>query len=270
MLTFNPGDVRLGDLERIWREGLPARLDSSARAAVEASAGQIAKAAAGNAAVYGVNTGFGKLAHVKIAASDTRTLQRNLVLSHCCGVGDETDPASVRLMMALKLLSLGRGASGVRWELITLLEDMLEQGVTPVIPLQGSVGASGDLAPLAHMAAVMIGEGEAFYDGKRLPGAQALVAAGLKPVLLEAKEGLALINGTQFSTAMALAALFRCGAPDRQCGADILPVHRCRDGIDCATAPANSQASGPSRADRSGRPYARPDGRFADTRQPPR
>ncbi|KPP83106.1 MAG: histidine ammonia-lyase HutH [Oceanicaulis sp. HLUCCA04] len=208
MLTFNPGDVRLGDLERIWREGLPARLDSSARAAVEASAGQIAKAAAGNAAVYGVNTGFGKLAHVKIAASDTRTLQRNLVLSHCCGVGDETDPASVRLMMALKLLSLGRGASGVRWELITLLEDMLEQGVTPVIPLQGSVGASGDLAPLAHMAAVMIGEGEAFYDGKRLPGAQALVAAGLKPVLLEAKEGLALINGTQFSTAMALAALF--------------------------------------------------------------
>ncbi|WP_429911648.1 histidine ammonia-lyase [Glycocaulis sp.] len=208
MLTLIPGSVRLADLERIWREGLPARLDPSAREGVEASAARVADAAQGGAAVYGVNTGFGKLAHVKIAAGDTRTLQRNLILSHCCGVGEETDAATVRLMMALKLLSLGRGASGVRWELIALIEAMLERGVTPVIPLQGSVGASGDLAPLAHMAAVMIGEGEALHAGKRLPGAKALSAAGLKPIVLEAKEGLALINGTQFSTAMALAGLF--------------------------------------------------------------
>ncbi|AZU04448.1 histidine ammonia-lyase [Glycocaulis alkaliphilus] len=208
MLTLIPGSVRLADLERIWREGLPARLDPSAREGVEASAARVAQAAQGADAVYGVNTGFGKLAHVKIAAGDTRTLQRNLILSHCCGVGDETDAAIVRLMMALKLLSLGRGASGVRWELIALIEAMLERGVTPVIPLQGSVGASGDLAPLAHMAAVMIGEGEAIHAGKRLSGGKALSAAGLKPIVLEAKEGLALINGTQFSTAMALAGLF--------------------------------------------------------------
>lgn len=208
MLTLIPGSVRLADLERIWREGIPARLDPSAREGVEASAARVAEAAQGGTAVYGVNTGFGKLAHVKIAAGDTRTLQRNLILSHCCGVGDETDAAVVRLMMALKLLSLGCGASGVRWELIALIEAMLERGVAPVIPLQGSVGASGDLAPLAHMAAVMIGEGEAIHAGKRLPGRQALAAAGLKPIVLEAKEGLALINGTQFSTAMALAGLF--------------------------------------------------------------
>ena len=208
MLTLIPGSVRLADLERIWREGIPARLDPSARDGVEASAARVAEAAQGGTAVYGVNTGFGKLAHVKIAAGDTRTLQRNLILSHCCGVGDETGAAVVRLMMALKLLSLGRGASGVRWELIALIEAMLERGVAPVIPLQGSVGASGDLAPLAHMAAVMIGEGEALHAGKRLPGRQALAAAGLKPIVLEAKEGLALINGTQFSTAMALAGLF--------------------------------------------------------------
>jgi histidine ammonia-lyase len=208
MLTLTPGTVRLGDLERIWREALPVRLDPASRAGVEASARAVAEAAQGEVAVYGVNTGFGKLAHVKIAASDTRTLQRNLILSHCCGVGDETDGAAARLMMVLKLLSLGRGASGVRWELIALIEAMLEEGVTPVIPLQGSVGASGDLAPLAHMAAVMIGEGEALHAGKRLPGGQALAAAGLNPIVLEAKEGLALINGTQFSTAMALISLF--------------------------------------------------------------
>lgn len=208
MLTLIPGSVRLADLERIWREGIPARLDPSARDGVEASAARVAEAAQGGTAVYGVNTGFGKLAHVKIAAGDTRTLQRNLILSHCCGVGDETGAAVVRLMMALKLLSTGRGASGVRWELIALIEAMLERDVAPVIPLQGSVGASGDLAPLAHMAAVMIGEGEALHAGKRLPGRQALAAAGLKPIVLEAKEGLALINGTQFSTAMALAGLF--------------------------------------------------------------
>jgi histidine ammonia-lyase len=175
---------------------------------VDWAAAQIAKAAAGTAAVYGVNTGFGKLASLKIAPQDTATLQKNLILSHCCGVGEPMPRAVTRLMMALKLLSLGRGASGVRWDIVALLEGMLANGVTPVIPAQGSVGASGDLAPLAHMAAVMIGEAEAIHDGKIKSGAQALADAGLSPVVLGPKEGLALINGTQFSTAYALAGLF--------------------------------------------------------------
>jgi len=206
--TLTPGATTLAQLERLWRQEAPARLHPSARAGVEAAAARIAAAAAGTAAVYGVNTGFGKLASLKIAPQDTATLQKNLILSHCCGVGDAMPRATARLMMALKLLSLGRGASGVRWEIVALLEAMLEKGVTPVIPAQGSVGASGDLAPLAHMTAVMIGHGEAEFAGQIKPGAEALAMAGLSPVTLGPKEGLALINGTQFSTAYALAGLF--------------------------------------------------------------
>jgi histidine ammonia-lyase len=209
MLILSPGATALADLERLWREGLPARLDPAARPRVEAAAALVARAAQGEAAVYGVNTGFGKLASVKIAAKDTEALQRNLILSHCCGVGEVLDVATTRLMMALKLLSLGRGASGVRWEVVALIEAMLAAGVTPVIPSQGSVGASGDLAPLAQMTAVMIGAGEALVGGERLAGRAALQAAGLAPVVLGPKEGLALINGTQFSTACALVGLWR-------------------------------------------------------------
>jgi histidine ammonia-lyase len=208
MLTLTPGSTTLDALETLWRHGDAARLDPSFRSAVDTAAARVRAAANGTDAVYGVNTGFGKLASVKIASADTETLQRNLILSHCCGVGEALDLAAARLMMALKLLSLGRGASGVRWDVIALIEGMLERGVTPVIPSQGSVGASGDLAPLAHMAAVMIGAGEAFHDGQRLPGAEALARAGLTPVTLGPKEGLALINGTQFSTALALVGLF--------------------------------------------------------------
>ncbi|MFZ5710536.1 MAG: histidine ammonia-lyase [Pseudomonadota bacterium] len=203
-----PGAAPLSQLERIYRTGAAAALSPEARPAVEAAAARIAEAAAGDAAVYGVNTGFGKLASVKIAPGDTAALQRNLILSHCCGVGEPVSRRHTRLMMALKLLSLGRGASGVRWSLIGLLEGMLARGVTPLVPSQGSVGASGDLAPLAHMTAVMIGHGEAEFGGRVMPGAGALAAAGLAPVPLGPKEGLAFINGTQFSTAFALAALF--------------------------------------------------------------
>ena len=205
---LTPAATPLAQLERIYRQELASVLHSSARAGVEAAAAQIAAAAAGDTAVYGVNTGFGKLASLKIASQDTATLQKNLILSHCCGVGEPMPRSVARLMMTLKLLSLGRGASGVRWEIIALIEAMLAQGVTPVIPAQGSVGASGDLAPLAHMTAAMIGHGEAEYQGRILPGAEALAAAGLTPVVLGPKEGLALINGTQFSTAYALAGLF--------------------------------------------------------------
>ncbi len=207
MIEMRPGETRLDALRAVL-SGASARLDRSARPAVEAATARIAAAVAGETAVYGVNTGFGKLASVKIAAKDTARLQRNLILSHCAGVGEATPVAVTRLMMALKLLSLGRGASGVRWELIELLEAMLERGVTPVVPAQGSVGASGDLAPLAHMAVVMIGEGSADVGGTVMPGAAALASVGLAPIELAAKEGLALINGTQFSTAWALAGLF--------------------------------------------------------------
>ncbi len=207
-LVLSPGSVTLAELERIYRDRLAVRIDRSAEAAINLAADRVAKAALGDEAVYGVNTGFGKLASVKIASEDTATLQRNLILSHCCGVGEALDQTTTRLMMVLKLLSLGRGASGVRFEVMKLIEDCLEKGVTPVVPSQGSVGASGDLAPLAHMTAVLIGEGEAEMDGVRMPGGDALSRAGLQPVELGPKEGLGLINGTQFSTACALIALF--------------------------------------------------------------
>lgn len=207
-MTLSPGETRLEELESIYRQQASVKLDRTAKAGVDAASEQIARAVSGGEAVYGVNTGFGKLASVKIAAQDTATLQRNLILSHCCGVGETTEPEITRLMMVLKLLSLGRGASGVRWKLIELIEGMLNHGVIPVIPAKGSVGASGDLAPLAHMAAAMLGEGTSLYQGKVMPSAKALSAAGLSPIILGAKEGLALINGTQFSTAYALAGLF--------------------------------------------------------------
>lgn len=207
-VTLMPGAATLAQLHDIWSGEKPVRLDPSSNDAIRAAAAMVAKAAAGDDAVYGINTGFGKLASVKIAPQDVATLQRNLILSHCCGVGAPLDTATTRLMMVLKLLSLGRGASGVAMSTVHILEAMLAKGVTPVIPSQGSVGASGDLAPLAHMAAAMIGEGEARLDGKRMPSGEALSIAGITPIILGAKEGLALINGTQFSTACALVGLW--------------------------------------------------------------
>jgi histidine ammonia-lyase len=208
-ITLHPGSVPLKTLETLYWTGEATKLDAAFDAGIQKAAARIAEIAGGDEPVYGINTGFGKLASIKIAPADVATLQRNLILSHCCGVGKPLSENIVRLIMALKLISLGRGASGVRIEIVRLIEAMLEKGVVPVIPEQGSVGASGDLAPLAHMTAVMIGEGEALYNGERLPGGEALAKAGLKPVVLAAKEGLALINGTQVSTALALAGLFR-------------------------------------------------------------
>ncbi|XBS69332.1 histidine ammonia-lyase [Acerihabitans sp. KWT182] len=208
-MILKPGEVSLAMLESIYWTGEIACLDCGFDGAVAKGAARIAEIALGRAAVYGVNTGFGKLASIKIDGKDVVTLQRNLILSHCCGMGAPLPENIVRLMMSLKLISLGHGASGVRLELIRLIEDMLAKGVVPVIPEKGSVGASGDLAPLAHMAAVMLGEGEATFAGTRMTGAEALAKAGLSPVILAAKEGLALINGTQASTALALAGLFR-------------------------------------------------------------
>jgi histidine ammonia-lyase len=168
----------------------------------------VAKIVARGEPVYGINTGFGKLSTVRIDAADLATLQKNIVLSHAAGVGEPTPPAIVRLMMALKLASLAQGASGVRPETLAMLEAMLARSVIPVVPAQGSAGASGDLAPLAHMTAVMLGVGEASTPEGRRPAGRALAATGLAPIELAPKEGLALLNGTQFSTANALAGLF--------------------------------------------------------------
>ncbi len=206
---LTPGQVSLETLAKVYWDGAPVRLDEAAFPGIARAAARIAEAAAGNAPIYGVNTGFGKLASIRIDPADVARLQRNLIISHCCGVGAPLAPEIVRLIMVLKLMSLGRGASGVRPEVVALMQAMLDADLLPVIPEKGSVGASGDLAPLAHMTAAMLGEGEAFHRGDRLPARAALAAAGLHPIELSAKEGLALINGTQVSTALALAGLFR-------------------------------------------------------------
>jgi histidine ammonia-lyase len=206
-IVLKPGEVRLAQWRAIYR-GDSASLDAASTARIVESAAAVQRILAKDAPVYGINTGFGRLAQVRIENSDLAALQRNIVLSHCAGVGEALPVSIARLMIALKLASLAQGASGVRLETTTLLAAMLAKGLTPVIPSQGSVGASGDLAPLSHMAAALIGIGEIFCFGERLPAGEALAKAGLAPVTLGPKEGLALLNGTQFSTACALAALF--------------------------------------------------------------
>ncbi len=202
-----PGDVPLS----AWRDiyfGRAAALDPACRPAVERSAAVVDAIVAKGEPVYGVNTGFGRLSSVRIATGDLARLQRNIVLSHAAGVGEPLPVAVVRLVLALKVASLGQGASGLRWETLALLDACLARGLTPVIPSKGSVGASGDLAPLAHMAAALIGVGAFGVDGRTLEAGAALAGAGLAPAALGPKEGLALLNGTQVSTALALAGLF--------------------------------------------------------------
>ncbi len=202
-----PGETSLNQWRAIWR-GASVGLDPATRPRVAASAAAVDRILAKGAPIYGINTGFGKLASVRIGPEDLGPLQRNIVLSHAAGVGPPVPVAIARLILALKLAGLAQGASGVRPSTIAMLEAMLAKGLTPVIPAQGSVGASGDLAPLAHMAAAMIGIGEIEIGGRRVPADRALASAGLQPLTLGPKEGLALLNGTQFSTAHALAALF--------------------------------------------------------------
>ncbi len=206
-ITLTPGRATLAD----WRavaEGAAVMIDRAALPQVEAGARAVGAILARGEPVYGINTGFGRLAHVRIPAADIAALQRNIVLSHAAGVGEPMQPATVRLMMALKLACLGRGASGVRPETLHMLEAMLAREVIPVVPCQGSVGASGDLAPLAHMTAAMLGVGEVDLAGERMPADVALARAALSPMVFGAKEGLAMLNGTQFSTAQALSGVF--------------------------------------------------------------
>ena len=217
ILQLKPGALSLDDLFAIHRGGARIDIDPAAWSDVHRSAAVVQAAAAGDAAVYGVNTGFGKLASTRIGTEDLATLQRNLIRSHSVGVGEPLAAPVVRLILALKAASLARGHSGVRPVVIESLVAACNAGLVPCIPGQGSVGASGDLAPLAHMTLALMGEGECFVTDERQPGAgvgvrrpsgEVLRALGLQPLVLEAKEGLALINGTQVSTALALHALF--------------------------------------------------------------
>src|SRR4051812_46736894 len=185
------------------------RIGESAHARIHASRQVIERITAGDAVVYGVNTGFGKLSEVHIARGDLRQLQLNLVRSHACGVGAPLSEPEVRAMMVLRADVLALGFSGIRLEVLELLTEMLNRGVHPFIPEKGSVGASGDLAPLAHLSLALVGEGECFYEGARVTSADALRRAGLQPVVLEAKEGLALLNGTQAMHAVGGLALQR-------------------------------------------------------------
>ena len=204
-----PGQLGLSQLRRLCNsKPLPVQLDGACRKSIRASAFMVQKAADGGAAVYGVNTGFGKLANTRIAKADLAILQLKLLRSHAVGVGEPVAENIVRLILLLKAASLARGYSGVREVVVDALLDLYNHGISPVIPCQGSVGASGDLAPLAHLCLPLVGEGEVFYKRQRQSASQALNSAGLQPITLSAKEGLALINGTQVSTAMAIDALF--------------------------------------------------------------
>jgi len=213
-LTLTPGSLSLADLRAIHAGGISLRLSASATADIERSALLVLNAAAGDAPVYGVNTGFGKLASKRIGKDELAALQRNLIRSHCVGVGEPLAPEVVRLMLATKAASLARGFSGVRPVVVQSLLDAFNAGLVPFVPAKGSVGASGDLAPLSHMTLALMGEGEMLVldeqgKGQRRPAMEVLKEKGLAPLELAAKEGLALINGTQTSTALALHALLR-------------------------------------------------------------
>jgi len=207
-----PGQVRLPLLRTLARSEAAIDLEPAAWTAVGACHALLLKALGEGRTVYGVNTGFGKLASTRIGEADLKTLQRNLILSHCSGSGPELADEAIRLTLALKVIGLGRGHSGVRPVIVEMLRDLLAHQVYPCVPAKGSVGASGDLTPLAHLSAVLIGVGEASHRGRRMPAAEALAEAGHAPIELAPKEGLALINGTQVSTALALSGLF--GAED--------------------------------------------------------
>lgn len=206
--TVEPGKLTLAQLRSLWQLAAPVRLSQASRAAIEASAAAVQTIVARGESAYGINTGFGKLARTQIADAQLAQLQHNLILSHSVGTGAPLPDAVVRLVMLMKAASLARGYSGVRPVVIDTLLAMLNAGVLPLIPSKGSVGASGDLAPLAHMTLALIGQGQVRVAGRTLAAIDALAAAGIAPLTLAAKEGLALINGTQVSTALALQGLF--------------------------------------------------------------
>lgn len=206
-MTLTPGQLSFTQLREIWQQPVKLNLDAGAIDAINASVACVNNIVAEGRTAYGINTGFGLLAQTRIATEDLQNLQRSLVLSHAAGVGEALDDAMVRLIMVLKINSLARGFSGIRLSVIEALIALVNAEVYPLIPAKGSVGASGDLVPLAHMSLTLLGEGKARWQGEWLPATDALKKAGLEPITLEAKEGLALLNGTQASTAFALRGL---------------------------------------------------------------
>ncbi|GBE28319.1 histidine ammonia-lyase [bacterium BMS3Bbin03] len=208
-IIIDGGNLTPEDVRAIAYEKAPVALSEKAGANIQKARAVIEKAVREHRTIYGVNTGFGKLSDVHISDDKILDLQINLLRSHSAGVGNPIPEEWVRAIMGIKINSLARGFSGVRLKLVQLLADMLNRGVHPVVPEKGSVGASGDLVPLAHLSIVLIGQGEAVFNGKRLPGAKALSEAGLEPIRLQAKEGISLINGTQFMAGLGALALLR-------------------------------------------------------------
>lgn len=206
---LRPGQLTLSQLRSWWQQPQQLKLSAEALALINESAATVAQVLATGKVVYGINTGFGLLANTRIPAEKLEDLQRRIVLSHAAGTGPLLDDTVVRLMLLLKINSLSRGFSGVRLRVIEALQALLNAEVYPCVPSKGSVGASGDLAPLAHLVLPLLGEGQVRYQGQLLSGAEGLKCAGLQPITLAPKEGLALLNGTQASTALALHGLFQ-------------------------------------------------------------
>jgi len=200
--------LALEELISIARDGARVKLTEGAMQRIRKTRELVESWVADEKTIYGITTGFGALSDVAISKKDTRRLQENVLMSHAAGVGDPLDEPTVRAVMALRIKDLARGHSGIRLETVEHLTAMLNAGICPVIPQQGSVGASGDLAPLAHLALVLVGRGEAFYQGRRISGARALEVCGLAPIRLESGEGLALVNGTQVMTAIGALAVY--------------------------------------------------------------
>ncbi|MGQ0483740.1 MAG: histidine ammonia-lyase [Hyphomicrobiales bacterium] len=219
MIRIGEAPLSLGEVRAALAGPIKVELTEKARALIRRSAETVARLITTGEAIYGVNTGFGKLAKTRIAAADLSALQVNIVRSHAAGVGQPLAPAVARLVLLLKLNALAQGASGISLAAMEALAALIDADILPIIPGQGSVGASGDLAPLAHLSLVLIGEGEALVEGARVSGGEAMQAAGLAPVALGPKEGLALLNGTQVSTALALCGLI---AAERNAAAAIL------------------------------------------------
>ena len=221
MLILTGSTLQPEDVARVARAGEEVALAPEATARMRASRATVERLAAGDDPVYAVNTGFGFLSNQRIPHADLAQLQQNLLRSHACGIGDPLDIEVVRAMMLIRANVLAKGLSGIRPVIARRLCDLLNHGVTPAVPSRGSVGASGDLAPLAHTALVLTGEGEAWYQGQQLSGADALRAAGIQPVVLQAKEGISLVNGTQAMLAIGTLALLDledlCEAADAAC-----------------------------------------------------
>lgn len=231
---LNAGALTISQVEAVARQGMLVSLSDSARGLMARSRRAVEDALDDGVAHYGINTGFGSLARTRVAREELRELQRNLIRSHAAGVGEPLDEDVVRAMMLALAGSLARGLSGVRTALVERLVALLNAGVTPIVPAVGSVGASGDLAPLAHCALVLMGEGEAMFGGERLPGGEALTRAGIEPIEIDAKEGLALINGTHLMAGRA--ALLYCDA-ERLVAAGLSACAMSIDGMKATDAP---------------------------------